>query len=108
MIAGTERTELALEGTGRRGEFLGIDVHSDEHVMAGQPAPGDEPRDRISPGPIINRRDNIADPAVPKGASAFPDAGGGGRPSLAPLEAISVMSFLRMRSPKVYSSARGP
>src|SRR6185369_10616650 len=61
VIAGTERTELALEGTGRPGEFLGVDVQPHEHVMTGQPAPRDDLRHRTSPFSIVSRRDNIAD-----------------------------------------------
>jgi len=80
VIAGTERTELSLEGTGRPGEFFGIDVQPHEHVMAGQPAPRDDLRHRISPCSIISRRDNIADPAKFQGAPARPGRRpGGGR-----------------------------
>jgi hypothetical protein len=35
MIAGTEGAEFTRERSERSGEFLGIDVHSHEHVMAG-------------------------------------------------------------------------
>src|SRR4051812_26783845 len=76
VIAGTERTELALEGTGRSGEFLRIGVQPHEHVMAGQPASRDDLRHRISPCSIVSRRDNIADPAkFQGGASTLPDVG---------------------------------
>src|SRR4051812_809108 len=97
MIAGTERTELAREGTGRAGELLGIGLHPHEHVMAGQPAPRDDLRHRTSPFSVICRRDNIAGPAkVPWGRGRD---GADGRYRL--LAAISVMSFFRMASPKV-------
>src|SRR6185503_4792417 len=100
--------ELALEGTGRPGEFLGVDVQPHEHVMAGQPAPRDDLRHRTSPFSIVSRRNNIADPAkFHEGATALADvaATGVARGRMGVryrrMEAISVMSFLRMASPKV-------
>src|SRR5262245_65929209 len=60
VIAGAERTEFAGEGAARAREVLGVDVHSHEHVMAGQPAPRDDLRHRTPPLYNIDQRDNIA------------------------------------------------
>src|SRR5262249_23854312 len=49
VIAGAEWTEFAGEGPGRADEVLGVDIHSHEHVMAGQPAPRDDLRHRTPP-----------------------------------------------------------
>src|SRR5258706_9386299 len=49
VLAGTERTELARERTRRSRELLGISVHPHEHVVSGQPAPGDDLSHRTPP-----------------------------------------------------------
>jgi hypothetical protein len=47
MLARTERTEPPREWAGAAGELLGINLHSHEHIVAGQSAPGDDLSHRI-------------------------------------------------------------
>jgi hypothetical protein len=47
MLTCAEWTELAREWTGPPDEFLRISLHSHEHVVAGQPALGDDLSHRI-------------------------------------------------------------
>src|SRR5215467_3050489 len=54
VIAGAERAELARKRTERAREFLGINIHAHEHVMAGEPAARDDLSHRTPPSQIIN------------------------------------------------------
>jgi hypothetical protein len=47
MLACTEWTELSRKRAGASDEFLGIGLQSYEHVVTGQPAPGDDLGHRI-------------------------------------------------------------
>jgi hypothetical protein len=49
VLARAEWTEFSREWSRRSNEFLGISIHSHKHIMASQPASGDDLRHRNSP-----------------------------------------------------------
>src|SRR6266478_5213071 len=69
VIAGAERAEFACKGTGRAREFLGINVHTHEHVMTGEPAARDDLSHRTPPSYITKPlRQHRRSAKVPRGA----------------------------------------